>query len=113
MRSAYLSSVENAVHMKGVSPSRGHQEFQFFVALVRSLSCGPSKATCNAVHMNVDRKHLSAKCIHHYAFCNLFRNAREAYQKPLHFFSGLASKGPKIAVAETLLDGADRCPKLP
>jgi hypothetical protein len=64
------------------------------------------------MHVNVDWQHLGAKCIHHYAFCNLFRYARETHQKHLDVFLGLAFEDGEIAAAETFVDGPNCRSKL-
>lgn len=74
--SANPSSVKDAVDVEGVSPLRRDQRLELFVALVRAFSSCPSESPRNSVHVDIYWEHLSVKCIHHYAFCNLFRDTR-------------------------------------
>jgi hypothetical protein len=104
MGSAYFSSVKDAVHVKGISPLRGHQGFEFVVALVRSLPPRPAQTRRDAMHVHVNRQHLDAKCIQHYAFCNLFRHARKTHQEFLYLLGRSAFENLEVVRTEFIVD---------
>jgi hypothetical protein len=47
--------VKYAIDVKSISPARRNERFEFFVALVGSLSRGPSQAYGDAMYVRVDR----------------------------------------------------------
>jgi hypothetical protein len=69
------------------------------VTLVCSFSRSPPEASGNSVYMNVNGENFGAKCIHHYAFCNLFRNTGEPNEETLDFRVRFSAKWLQVTDA--------------
>jgi hypothetical protein len=73
------------------------------VRLIGAFSFCPSEASRYSVDVYIHRQNFGVKCIHHYAFCNFFRNSRETNKKCLLFSLGLAPQEIEIAAAGFLI----------